>query len=402
MLIRRIILGLMLTALGVCALAGVIGLFASEWERVWPILGSAFLTAIALGLMLPLTLLAERTRYRAAGFAAMLTIGFLACFVGATMMLDTHGHWSRRELLWMGIVVSLVFGVPATGGLLLVQFKWARFAAWALAIGSGVAMSLYVIGVFVAIVLPGGKGEEIAGTAVLTFLFSFLTALLLVNSGCGDWRYFRAPAIVFAWLDFFLFLTTIWWINAWGARQEWVRWGMALLFGVIFLALLNLLLMANVQGIGRIVRGATIACALMACALIAGGLYLDVELISAMGIAPGLLAATGAIAVVILALLRRRYSRELGNLADSTILTDIEFFCPRCKKRQTLPLGDSACVGCGLKLILKAIEPRCIQCGYLLYGTASNRCSECGAVQTEPAPVGGGPEGGIRPAGGVA
>jgi len=57
---------------------------------------------------------------------------------------------------------------------------------------------------------------------------------------------------------------------------------------------------------------------------------------------------------------------------------EIELSCPRCSEWQDVPAGDSKCRSCGLKFRIEIEEPRCAQCGYLLWRLTERRCPECG------------------------
>jgi rRNA maturation protein Nop10 len=61
-------------------------------------------------------------------------------------------------------------------------------------------------------------------------------------------------------------------------------------------------------------------------------------------------------------------------------MADVTLLCPRCGKKQQVPVGQSECSGCRLRIRVQIEEPRCAQCGYLLYGLTSDRCPECGTA----------------------
>ncbi len=57
------------------------------------------------------------------------------------------------------------------------------------------------------------------------------------------------------------------------------------------------------------------------------------------------------------------------------------------RRKQTIELGGSACKACGLRIEVRAEEPRCRQCGYLLYRLTSDTCPECGTPIHRDAPA---------------
>jgi len=99
----------------------------------------------------------------------------------------------------------------------------------------------------------------------------------------------------------------------------------------------------------------------------------DEELVR-LGSAGGILTSCGSLAMAVLARLNRGVFVE----ESLTPLSDVELTCPRCRTKQRLPLGDSVCSKCSLRINIRVEEPRCVTCGYLLVGAVSNRCPECG------------------------
>ncbi len=96
------------------------------------------------------------------------------------------------------------------------------------------------------------------------------------------------------------------------------------------------------------------------------------RLIGAISIATA--CATSAVGV--LARINRGVDAEPGAFE----MVNVSMSCPRCQKKQTLPLGDSRCGGCDLRIHIRVEEPRCTECGYLLYKLTSESCPECGTA----------------------
>ena len=120
----------------------------------------------------------------------------------------------------------------------------------------------------------------------------------------------------------------------------------------------------------------TLAClwlvAVLLCYLILTN-YLDDFLVRATT-AAGVMAGCGTLTLVILVSLKR--VKKIERLESSA--RSIELACPRCARRQSLPVGDTKCEECGLKIRIEIEEPRCAQCGYLLWQLPERRCPECG------------------------
>jgi len=64
--------------------------------------------------------------------------------------------------------------------------------------------------------------------------------------------------------------------------------------------------------------------------------------------------------------------------AVRTTELEVSLTCPRCSKTHSLPVGHSPCPSCGLRIKIEIEEEHCEQCGYVLYGTESAVCPECG------------------------
>src|SRR4051794_27471629 len=71
---RRIILTVMLVAFGACAVAGVMAMLMGTGDMFGKILVAAIITAVATGLLLPLSLLTDRPKFRLGGLVAMAAI----------------------------------------------------------------------------------------------------------------------------------------------------------------------------------------------------------------------------------------------------------------------------------------------------------------------------------------
>ena len=102
----------------------------------------------------------------------------------------------------------------------------------------------------------------------------------------------------------------------------------------------------------------------------------DVNVLGRFASAAGIVTGCGTLALCVLARLNRKVDFE----PFSPGLSEITVVCPRCRKKQPIRIGDSACAACELRISIRIEEPRCPQCDYLLYGLTSDRCPECGTV----------------------
>jgi hypothetical protein len=381
MLLRRLILVLLLFALGVCAMAGMFAVFLSSPRHLEPVIGAAIAIGIAMGLLLPLTFLVDRPKFRMGGIGLMCVVALaLICVLG--LFLSDAMPWPARrtleDMFLIGLGFTSLVALPAAGALLLDSFAWARIAVRCFAVAGVISLILGGVAGATVRIYPTSISEQFAMGAVLTAVLGLLAALLLVNVGQGDRRYFRFPALavvgVTALLTFFQVVSKFRLGPAWNSVYGilWVIIG--------FCAHLNLLLMARTKPAFAWLRGLTIGASIVCGTFVVIAVFHDdTETIVGLILAPGIASLCGSLALVALTLMNRRFDYR-ADATPSGLLKEIQLTCPRCSKSQTLPLGDSLCSQCGLKFSIQATEPQCLQCGYLLYGLSTPRCPECGAA----------------------
>jgi hypothetical protein len=90
--------------------------------------------------------------------------------------------------------------------------------------------------------------------------------------------------------------------------------------------------------------------------------------------AAGIVTGCATIALLVLGRLNRGVDYEPMTLDAATV----DLHCPRCKRKQSIPVGNAACAACGLRISIRVEEPRCPKCGYLLFQLTGDRCPECG------------------------
>jgi len=83
-------------------------------------------------------------------------------------------------------------------------------------------------------------------------------------------------------------------------------------------------------------------------------------------------------------ILHRLNRRPAGVSAAVSEIAVVQIVCPHCARKQAVPVGDSACAGCGLLFSLKVSEPRCVQCEYPLLDLRGDVCPECGTAIRGP------------------
>ncbi|MCH7606667.1 MAG: glycine--tRNA ligase [Chloroflexi bacterium] len=110
------------------------------------------------------------------------------------------------------------------------------------------------------------------------------------------------------------------------------------------------------------------------------GIGIGQDIVGRVAAAGGIVAGCGTLALGVLARMNRKVEFE----PFSPELSEITVVCPRCRKKQPIRIGDSACAACELRISIRIEEPRCPQCDYLLYGLTSDRCPECGGELGDP------------------
>jgi hypothetical protein len=90
-------------------------------------------------------------------------------------------------------------------------------------------------------------------------------------------------------------------------------------------------------------------------------------------------AILASLCIVSLPILYRLFGSPNPTDTES-VRAEMKIICPRCLEAQAIQAGDSSCLKCKLKFHLEIEEPRCRQCGYLLYRLTEPRCPECGTA----------------------
>ena len=134
MTLRRTLLISMLVALAACAAIGIMAVFVSGSDGLWRLLGTAIDTAVATGLLLPLTFLTSREKLRAGGLMGMgVVLVCWACMV-ALMWLPRGWGYRYEEKILVTVMFTALMGLPSAGALLvksLRRARWRRSRLWA-------------------------------------------------------------------------------------------------------------------------------------------------------------------------------------------------------------------------------------------------------------------------------
>lgn len=386
MLDRKVILRVLLWSLGLAAIVGAMAVLFGTSDVAWRVAGTSMLVAVACGLLLPLSLMIDRQKARPAG---LVGVGVVVAEFILLMTLLWMPDWmsqlgSSRQFdwaLWQTVWVLAVCGVVAV---VFARAASSIAGSWTGRVGFVLTLAVFGLGtlpawwrVFVGSSSSWFLFSEIEATGLALAGLGLPGVLALMGLGAGPARYWRWLGVAAALLAFVMAV-----VGIWGDPQG----GEAIFVTVISVAVVVAHAIVVLQcplkpGQGWLATG-TITAAMVTGAMVDlsafewGGSLLPT---GRLGGAAGVFAACGTLALFVLA----RINRGVNFESLPHVLADIVLACPRCRRKQTLPLGGSACSACGLRITIQVEEPRCRKCGYLLYKLTSDACPECG--ETVPA-----------------
>ena len=392
---RNVFLRIMLWSLAIAGAGGVLAVLTQGRSIAWRIVGTGLTTALACGIMIPVSNLVDRKETRAAGL-----FGMGAVFVEFVLALLLIWEIPRRLLSWS--IEGQIGGTMALGALASVFIlgflqEWRRPNALR-AVRAGILLTSAAVTAFLlAIWLPNNWTnrniqEDWAQTGFALVVLGGLAVVCLFGGRAEPprrWRFIGLTAGVIASL---MWLTEIW-------IGKGSDLGFAVFCGLLCIATVaahaNLCVRAPLAPNHNWVMIATIVFAALTAALIE---LLVVEwklysmpqfrgLIERLTAAGGIVTGCGSLALAVLARLNRKVDLDVQT-AD---LSRISVVCPRCRKKQMIGVGDSVCSGCKLRISIRVEEPRCPNCDYLLFRLTSDRCPECGMAIGETAALGAAP-----------
>lgn len=346
---RRVCLRVMLWLIGAAAVFGVLSVLTASYEVVGRIAGTAALTALAAGLLWPFTILMDRDDRRNVGLFGVASV--IAVYFLVVPSIWNLGHRGEEAAL-AGLIVTLMTPV----GLIIVMLINTRVARIAGLVG--IVLYVCVLICFLTALwhprrwysddLWWETGFALAG-------FGAIALANLVGVASGDRRHWRWVGVLTSAFG--------WGVCTWGiwanelADEKFI---VVICSIAIAIAHANLTMFVPLRTGQGWLRLATI------CAVAITALSLDIDVlfslskhgrISTLGrvaLASGILSSCGTLALIILACLNRVVQhRTFDGQRASMAVT-----CPKCGKRQTIPLEDATCSRCGLRIRIHIEEPQ--------------------------------------------
>jgi hypothetical protein len=381
----------MLWSLGLAAATGVLAVLVQGGDLVWRLVGTGLTTALACALMIPASLLIDRGNMRWAGLLGMGAIIFE--FVLAMSLIWEIAQPLLAPTLSVDIKVILTMMFVGLAALLAMTCAAPlRIPPHALAAKTAIGFLVVSLAGYMMAIwfsdFPQGTGEEWWLTASALLVLGLLVTPSLAGLSAETPRVWRWAGITAGVVACAMWLTNIW--HPVGSPLGTVVFCATMTLSGVAAHANFCLFSARLSEGQRWVRRATIAAAaaagLVTVAFVAGDQFPGVlpvpsDFISRVIQAAGIVAACGTLALLVLARINRRVDVE----PDAAELAQITLICPRCRRKQSLPVGGAACAACGLRIAIRVEEPRCATCGYLLHGLTSDRCPECGTFVQAPA-----------------
>lgn len=388
MSLRKVLLRGMLWSLGFAAATGVLAVLVRGGGAFWRVTATGFTTAAACGLMLPVSAMIDREKSRTAGLLGM-------CLVITEFLLALLAIWQFGfhvfGVRWEGEIVATMLILAAGGVVMVKSFDLThmpqgatagRVMLWTTAF----AVAVFLFAAWAARTTADHRGERFWETGWAIVALGLPAVLALVGHEANGAP--RRPWVHWRWLGVCSSVTAcaMWVLEIWIGRGSDVGF-------VVFCVLASIAAVvahANISlrcplGPGQTwVRSGSVVAAMLTAGTIDllcahdrfPGMGLGEALLGRIASAGGIVTGCGTLSLCVLARINRKVDLE----ADIAEFVEAIVVCPRCRKKQSISLGTSACSACGLRISIRVEEPRCPQCDYLLYGLRCDRCPECGTA----------------------
>lgn len=342
-LIRALSLKVMLWLLGTAAVIGVLTVLTASYEILGRVSGTVLATAIAAGILWPLSLMVDRQRTVLAGLLGMAAVIVVYCLVIPLIWeLDTYGE----EMFFLSFVIGMTtpLGMAA---MLLISFPKTKMAG-----RLGIIVYLLVIASFcIAIWHPGGWRPQSDWWETGWWLIAYgtLAVVCLMNFSSAWWRDWRWIGVLTSAIAWSLVMIFVW--ESQGNGSPPLKTITLFTSIAVFVAHTNLMRQLPLGPRQLWLRIGTMVALAITAVFLNLELFLapdrGISLLGRIAGAGGVVASCGTLALLVVARLQRQSPTTLDGVPVSE-LKEIMLFCPGCGKKQTVALGQAECATCGL------------------------------------------------------
>ena len=342
-LLRSLCLKAMLWLLGTAAVIGVLTVLTASYDILGRMGGTMLVTAIAAGILWPLSLLVDRSKTVAAGLLGMASVIVVYSLI-VPLIWDLDS--GDEEMLSL----SLVIGLMAPLGMVAMLMVPVKKTQWAGRLGIVVYL-LVVVSFSIAIWHPGGwqTRSDWWETGWWLIVHGEMAVICLVNLTPTWWRDWRWIGVLASLVAFLFMMISVWETQTVSSMPKSMTFFTSI--GVV-VAHANLMLLLPIGSGMTWLRVTTMV------SLATAAVFLNLELnfapergISFLGRiagAGGVVAACGTLALLVVARLNRQVQPSTPEGMMTGVSSQITLFCPECGKQQALQMGQSECLGCGL------------------------------------------------------
>lgn len=340
---RKLLLRIVFWALGLAAGFGAAGVIFAGHDTLWRIVGTCAATAVGALLLL---WAAQFLEAEASWFSGFLAVSLIVIEYLTILGLIWAFFGRAEERVAITAVCLAGTGISAVGFARVITQPPAVVLARFGLVASAAVFVLFMVGTWDRV-----QGQFLDVTwrwhqvAFSLAGFSILAVISLVGAGT-DRRHWRWLAVVAAAAGFA--------ISAYAILKN-VRETSALFICIVSLAAVvahaNALLCCPIKPGQRWLLWATIGAAITTGALVDLGAITkpwQEEFLGRMAGASAIITGCGTLAVLVLARLQRRSGPEAAATRSQPPAPEIVLVCPRCGRKQRLPMGVAKCACCGL------------------------------------------------------
>jgi len=320
--LRKRLLHILLWFLAASAASGVLTVLVPQRDILWRVTAMGFVAVAAIALMIPMSILADRERFRAAGLFGMCAC--IAAFLTSTGLIWAGlGGWQMEERFGMTLGLVVFMSPAVVGFLCLRALKTGRIAAIV-----GLALAAIASGFFLSAIwlVSSTPFDRLMGMMAMTGVAiswaGLPAALCLIGLGHDKW-YWRWLGVGAAAAALVLWLNGIW--AELDGDAAYIVCPMSI---AALAAFANVLLRSKLQNGPRMVVYGTIAAAA------ATALFVDLNVLTDDGgygdrfgferftAGAAIVTVSGTLAVIVLTMLNRRAMRKVAYAARTIPGTD--------------------------------------------------------------------------------